>query len=128
MRSFRLVALVDAKSSAVDGNCPASAFIHFDLNCIHLYIAFGHREFRRHLVQKPLQDALFVHADYRVMRTGHTNVRDVGRASGQDALISRSHMRMGSQDGGNFPGEIPAHGLLFRGGLRVHVHNNHFNV
>ncbi len=62
------------------------------------------------------------------MRARHADIGDVGGATRQNALIGGGHVRVRAEHGGNFPGEIPTHGLFFGSGLCVHVHNNHFDI
>ncbi len=54
----------------------------------------------------------------------HAEVRDVGRALRQHALVRGLHVAMRADHRGDPSVEVPAHGLRLAGGLHVHVHDD----
>ena len=67
---------------------------------------------------------LDVDADDRVVRPGHADVGQVGRALRQDPLVGRLHVRVRADDGGDLAVEVPAHRDLLGGRLGVEVHED----
>ena len=75
-------------------------------------------------VRKRASTACALHADDRIVRAGHADVGDVGRAAGQHARVGGLHVRVGADDGRDPAVEVPAHRDLLGGRLRVHVHDD----
>src|SRR5690348_14880047 len=85
-------------------------------------------EANRHVVQKSPDDLLLIHANHAFIRPRHSNVSDVGRAFGQDTLISSWNVGMSSEDSRDSAIEIPAKRDFLGGGFSVNVHENHFGL
>src|SRR2546427_12970711 len=94
-----------------DGYRAPADGIHLNEHGIHLDIARGDLKADGHPVEEPLDDRAFLHADYGIVRPGHTYVGDVGRTAGQDLLVGGSHMRVRSDHRREAPSEVPARGL-----------------
>jgi hypothetical protein len=56
-----------------------------------------------------------------IVRTAHSGVAEEGGTSGENALISRLHMCVGTDDRRNLPIEKSAHGDLLTGRFGVHI-------
>src|SRR5271157_4212136 len=120
--------LIEAEEETLDRAGAAGGFVHVEQDGVHADVALGDREFRRHAVEKSLNDALLLHADDGIVRAGHADVGDVSGAPGEDALVGGGDVRVRADDHGYFAVEIPAHGLFFGRGFSVHVHDDHFHV
>src|SRR6266508_2019625 len=71
--------------------------------------------------QEALQDDVFVHPDTAVARSYHAHVGDVSGAPGQDPGVGGGDVGVGADDGAGAAVQVPAHGRLLGGGLRVHI-------
>ena len=63
-------------------------------------------------------------ANHRVVRSGHADVGDVGRAVRQDALVGRLHVRVRADDDRDAAVEVPAHRDFLGRRLGVEVHED----
>src|SRR6185295_6861991 len=123
---WRINAKVDSRGHAEtpDVGGPPRLGIDDDDHAVQRSRPLGRLEAHRHLAEEPLQDEIAVHADDAFGRAGHAEVRDVGRAARQHALVGRLHMTVRADDRTHPPVEVPAHGERLAGGLAVHVHQH----
>ena len=70
----------------------------------------------------------FEKADDPLVGARHPRVRQVGRAARADRLVGRRDVGVRPDDGGHAAVQVPAQRLLFRGRLRVHVHEDDSGV
>src|SRR3989449_5142980 len=80
-----------------------------------------HCETARDTREEPLHDDVFVHSDAAVTRPDHPHIRHVGGSSRQDPRVGRRHVRVRAHDRARPAVQVPAHRVLLRRRLRVHV-------
>lgn len=85
-------------------------------------LAVGVFEFLRKSGYESLDDYLLGYAQYRVYGSCHTDICDIGSAFGEDCLICRLHMGMGTIYTGCLAVEIVAQGDFFAGDLCVKIY------
>src|SRR6185503_17536026 len=88
----------DGDAQALDGQAPAGVGIDADHDPVERRRTLGGLEAVRHLGEEALQRQLRIDADHRVGGPGHPEVRDIGGALRQQALIRRLHVPMGADD------------------------------
>ena len=69
-----------------------------DDHAVQARILRGRFEALRQTRQKPLDDVGPFHADDRVMRSGHADIRQIRRALGKNALVCGLHVRVRADD------------------------------
>src|SRR3989442_11074726 len=80
----------DAHAADVRG--AAGVGIHHDDGAVERRGAPRRLEANRHLREEALEDEVLVHADHRIHRSRHAEIRDVGGAPRQDTLVRRLHV------------------------------------
>src|SRR5207249_11429768 len=80
------------------------------------------------LTQKALDHRFRLHADHRIERPAHPEIRNVCRSTGKNSLIGCLDVRMGAVDNRSSAVEKPAHSILFRGRFRMYVHDHHRRI
>src|SRR5436190_1446565 len=103
-----------AQHNALDVSRPARAFIAFDAHSAKTHITSGGFEAHGHVAKKPADDQLFLDADHAVVRAGHADIGDVGRATRKDTLVGGGDMRVSAENSSNAAIEIPAERVLLR--------------
>src|SRR5207249_3473294 len=73
-------------------------------------------------------DLLFVYTDHALIGASHSDVRDVGGALREDALVSGRNMSVSSEHSGDPAIQIPAERNFLGGSFGVNVHENHFGL
>src|SRR5271154_7331326 len=107
-RRVRKRKLVEAKVEAFDRAGVAGGFVHVNEHGVHLDVILGDHEARGHgVVEKVFQDALLFHSDYRIMWSGHADIRDVSRSSGENVRIGRGYVGVRTKHRGNFSVQVP---------------------
>src|SRR5213594_3624145 len=86
--------------------------------------AWGHLESARHLGEELLDGDLLLDPDHGLGRPDHADIGEVRRALGQDPLVGRLDVCVGSEHPGDFAIQVPAHGHLLGGRFGVHVHDH----
>lgn len=102
--------------------------VHIDNRPGETQIFLRHLQGNVALRGKALQHLFDPEANDTVIGTGHANIRDQGRAPGEDSLIGGGHMGVGSEDRARFAVEEKAHRLFFARRLGMEVDNNDLNV
>src|SRR5438067_842071 len=77
-----------------------------------------------HAGQESCQHLIFFHPDNTVVRTTHTNVCLIGGSIRQHTRIRCRDVSMGTENSGHSSIQVPAHGDLFGGCLRMHIYKN----
>src|SRR6202521_4395392 len=90
--------------------------------------AGGDDEPIRHPGQEALEHDVLVHADAPVPGTHHAHVRHVGRASGKHPGVGRRYVGVRADHSADATVQVPAHGGLLRGRLRVHIAEDDLDV
>src|SRR5436309_11854647 len=75
-----------------------------------------------HVTEKTSDDLLFVYTDHALIGASHSDVRDVGGALREDALVSGRNMSVSSEHSGDPAIQIPAERNFLGGGFGVNVH------
>src|SRR5215471_5265734 len=78
--------------------------------------------------QEALDDHVLVHPDTPVPRPDHADVRDVGRAAGQDPGVGGRDVGMRAGHGARPAVQVPTHRRLLRCRLGVHVAKHDLDV
>ena len=65
-----------------------------------------------------------LHSDDAMQRTGHPDIRQVGRAPGKNLFVGGLHMRMSADHGRRLAIKIMTHRHFFRRGLGMHIHEH----
>src|ERR1700721_1393191 len=95
-----------------------------DQGSAHLRVALGWLELAGHSGEETCENQLFFNADDRVVWSGHAYVGLVGCASGENALVCRGNVGVGTEQSGDATVEVPPKGYLFAGGFAMEVEEN----
>src|SRR5581483_3424820 len=106
---------------ALDGTRFARGFVTINDDGAKLHIPGRGFPAAGHIGQKTINDQLLLHADHAVVRTGHSHVRHVGCAVGQDMFIGSRYVGMRAEYDGYAAVKIPSHGNFLGGRLGMHV-------
>ena len=79
-------------------------------------------------VRRRLHDAVDRPAEDALVRAGHAHVALESRATGQDLLVGRGHVRVRAQHGADAAVQVPAHQLLVAGGFGVEIDEDHPDI
>ena len=99
-----------------------------DQSCAHFGVAGGGFELAGHAGEEFGEDELFFDADDGVEGAGHADVRLVGGAVVEEALVGRGDVGVGAEDCRDAAVEIPAESSFFAGGFGVEVEEDDFCV
>src|SRR6266566_5668470 len=113
---------------SLDRCSPACRSINVNQYRIECHGSRGHRESVGDTRQEPLHDDVFVHSDAAVTRPDHPHICHIGGSSRQDPRIGRGHVRVRAYDRARPAVQVPAHCVLLRRRLGVHVANNDARV
>ena len=117
------------RNASADGNsfhsgCQAGFFVYGKNSAVHVAVAGGQIKAHRHFHHAPADHQLGLHAQHRLDRPGHAEIRQKARPGGKDPRVSRLDMRMRAEHRRHAPVQIVAKRALFAGGLRVEIHQD----
>src|SRR5579875_267476 len=116
------VSRAKAQFDPLDPDCPAA--VGFDVRGAEADVAGSRLEAVGQSRKHAFDDLLRAAADDPGVGARHPDIRLKGSALRQEALIRGGNVRMGAEDGADASIEVPAHGLLFAGGFRMHIHDD----
>ncbi len=123
-RSLEAFDIGRTNADAPDGSGGTGGGVRGDDDCVETRVTGGGLETGGHAIDETAERCLCLDADDRFMRTGHSDIGDVGSAPREDPLIGRLDMRVRAHHRRDLPIDVPAHGDLLGGGFGVEVHQD----
>src|SRR5437870_9257758 len=102
------------KTHTLDLTRFAALFVNIDDNTLEHDVFARDFKWAWKLTQKALDHRFSLHADHRIERPAHPEIRNVCRSTGKNSLIGCLDVRMGAVDNRSSAVEKPAHSILFR--------------
>ena len=97
-------------------------------NAVHFYVAGSDLERDGHLRPEGFEDAFGSPANHRIVRTGHTDIGDIGGPFGQNFFVGGRDVGMSSEDAAYPAVEVIAHRDFFAGGLGVKIDKDNIGL
>ena len=120
--------LILPEYNAADRSRPAAVFINFKQARVEFAAALLPVKPRRHIVLELVDDDFRYNAEYRVLRSGHTEIGNVAGAVRKYLLVCGLNMGMCAGDNGYAAVEVKTDRPLFGSRLRVKINNDYLAV